>query len=388
MPPMTDRTVHVPAGQHAYDIHIGSGLLGRAGTLVSPFLSRPRVVVVTDRNVETAHGLALRTGLDAAGVEHAWLTLDPGESTKNFTQLEKLTIALLDLGVERNDCILAFGGGVTGDITGFAAAIVRRGCRFIQIPTTLLAQVDSAVGGKTAINVPGGKNLVGAFHQPVAVITDTATPDTLDPRERRAGYAEIVKYGLIGDRDFFDWLERNAQEVLSGDTPARIHAVTTSCRAKSAIVAGDEREKGQRALLNLGHTFGHCLETVYGYDGRLLHGEGVALGMVLAFDYSVRLGLCSPDDAQAVRAHLARSGLPVRFGDLPGGPLPDGERLVEIMMQDKKVEHGSLTLILAEGIGQARIHKNADTAGVRNFLDEKTGRNPGRNRRPPETRKR
>lgn len=368
---MNNDIVRVPLGARAYDIHIADGLIDRAGALVKPHLKRPRLVVVTDENVAAAQGARLKAGLAAGDVSAEFITLRPGEGTKSFAELEMLTLKLLDLGVERDDLVAAFGGGVIGDLTGFACAILRRGCGFAQIPTTLLAQVDSAVGGKTAINAPQGKNLIGAFYQPKIVIADVGSLSTLSPRELRAGYAEVVKYGLISDAPFFEWLEANGAALLSGDAAVLARAVKTSCEAKAAIVAADEREKGDRALLNLGHTFGHAFEAAFGYSDKLLHGEAVALGMALAFDYSARLGRCGEDDAERVKRHLKASGLPCAIGDL-GADLK-AEDLLAYMMQDKKVEQGALTLILADKIGAARIVKDADSADVLEFLKEKTG---------------
>lgn len=369
---MTTETVRVPLGERSYDIRIGGGLLDQAGGLLAPLLKRPRVAVVTDANVMAAQGERLKQGLEAGGVAADFITLAPGESTKSFSELETLTGRLLDLGVERDDMVLAFGGGVIGDITGFACSILRRGCCFAQVPTTLLAQVDSAVGGKTAINAPQGKNLIGAFHQPSLVIADINTLETLPARELRAGYAEAVKYGLIADAPFFTWCEKNGAALLEGDATARAYAVKISCESKAAIVGADEREKGKRALLNLGHTFGHAFEAHFGYTDRLLHGEGVALGMALAFDYSVRLGLCREADAARVRTHLAAAGLPSCIADLKQD-IP-AEILAEYMMQDKKVEQGKLTLILARSIGDAFIAKDVKLGDVAAFLKEKTGR--------------
>lgn len=368
---MTTETVRVPLGGRSYDITIGAGLIDKAGALLKPHLKRPRIVVVTDENVFVTQGERLREGLASAGVDADFITLAPGEATKSFSELEKLTARLLDLGVERDDVVIAFGGGVIGDLTGFAASVLRRGCRFAQIPTTLLAQVDSAVGGKTAINVPQGKNLIGAFHQPVAVIADIASLDTLPMRELKAGYAEVVKYGLISDPGFFRWLEDNGPALLEGDGAARIQAVKKSCEAKAAIVGADEKEKGKRALLNLGHTFGHAFEAHFGYSSKLLHGEGVALGMALAFDYSVSEGLCPASDANRVKAHLKTTGLPAEIADLKSDITAD--IIAKYMMQDKKIEQGKLTLILAKAIGDAFIAKDADLSRVTAFLKEKTG---------------
>ncbi len=369
---MTPETVRVPLGARSYDIKIGGGLLDKAGELIAPLLKRARVAVVTDEHVMAAQGERLKAGLATGGVEADFITLKPGEATKSFSELQALTGRLLDLGIERDDMVLAFGGGVIGDLTGFACSVLRRGCRFAQLPTTLLAQVDSAVGGKTAINVPQGKNLVGAFYQPALVIADIDALATLPPRELRAGYAEIVKYGLIADAAFFEWCEQNGRALLEGDAGARAQAVKVSCEAKAAIVSADEHEKGKRALLNLGHTFGHAFEAHFGYSDKLLHGEGVALGMALAYDYSVRLGHCPDEDAERVKAHIAASGLPAGIADLKT-QIP-ADTLVHYMMQDKKVEQGKLTLILARSIGDAFISKDAQAQDVAAFLKEKTGR--------------
>lgn len=370
---MSDEKIHIPLGARAYDIHIGDGLLDRAGEIISPFLSRPFAAIVTDENVYAAQGKRLESGLKNAGVTFEVIVLSPGEATKSFAQLEALTGRLLDLGVERNDLVIAFGGGVIGDLTGFACSILRRGCRFAQIPTTLLAQVDSAVGGKTAINVRQGKNLIGAFYQPSVVIADIATLDTLPPRELRAGYAEVVKYGLIGDAPFFQWLEANGAKILtSNGRNERIAAVKTSCAAKAAIVGEDEREHGRRALLNLGHTFGHALEAAFGYSDKLLHGEAVAAGMALAFDFSAQKNICPAGDAVRVKKHLADAGLPAGIGDLPKSDALTAGNLFELMLQDKKVESGNITLILARKIGEAFIEKAVNAEDIKTFLKEQT----------------
>ncbi len=369
---MTIDTVAVALGERAYDIHIGVGVLENAGAYLAPVLQRSRIVVVTDENVEAAQGVRLKAGLDAQRINHKFITLPPGEQTKSFSVLDSLTGELLDLDVERNDIVIAFGGGVIGDLTGFACAILRRGCRFVQVPTTLLAQVDSAVGGKTAINVPQGKNLIGAFHQPAMVLADIEALDTLPARELRAGYAEVVKYGLINDPVFYEWLESNNGKLFSTEgRTERQFAVKKSCLAKAAIVAKDEKEHGARALLNLGHTFGHALEGVFGYSAKLLHGEAVALGMTLAFEYSVRIGVCPAEDAARVKAHFTKCGLPSSFTDLKTDPIR-ADKLIALMMQDKKREAGKLTLILAKSIGEAFIFKDADTADILEFLKEKT----------------
>jgi 3-dehydroquinate synthase len=362
-------TVPVSLGQRSYDIHIGEGLLSRAGDIVAPFMKRPMTAIVTDENVAAAHLAALERALAAKGIRSTAIVMPPGEATKSYKHLAELCDRLLAAGIERRDRIIAFGGGVIGDLAGFAAAILRRGVDFIQIPTTLLAQVDSSVGGKTGINSPHGKNLIGAFHQPLAVITDITLLDTLPRRELAAGYAEVAKYGLLGDEGFFAWLEGSAPAILRGDTQARIHAVRRSCEAKAAIVAEDETETGVRALLNLGHTFGHALESATGYSQRLLHGEGVSIGMVQAFRFSERQRLCPPGTAERVARHLKGAGLPVHASEI-AGELPPPATLLDIMRQDKKAQGGKLTFILARGIGEAFIARDVADADVLDFLTE------------------
>ncbi|MFO1120847.1 MAG: 3-dehydroquinate synthase [Hyphomicrobiales bacterium] len=369
----SQQSVAVALGDRSYDILIGDGLLARSGAIVSPLLRRPVTAIVTDENLARTHLDALQASLAAAGITATAVVLPPGEGSKSFAQLARVCDALLGAGIERRDRIIAFGGGVIGDLAGFAAAILRRGVDFIQIPTSLLAQVDSSVGGKTGINTAHGKNLVGAFHQPVAVITDIALLDTLPRRELAAGYAEVAKYGLLGDASFFEWLEGNAELLMRGDRQARIHAIRRSCAAKARIVAEDETETGVRALLNLGHTFGHALEAATGYSQRLLHGEGVAIGMVQAFRFSEGLGLCRPGTADRVARHLKGAGLPVAASEIPG-ELPPPEALVEIMRQDKKAQGGKLTFILARGIGEAFVAKDVAEADVVAFLKGDLGR--------------
>ncbi|MDX5402531.1 MAG: 3-dehydroquinate synthase [Rhodobacterales bacterium] len=349
--------VHVPLGDRAYDVHIGPDLLGRAGAMVAPLLRRPRVAVITDENVAALHLDTLRAGLAASGITMEALILPPGEGTKSWPHLTACVEWLLEQKIERKDMVIAFGGGVIGDLVGFAAAILRRGVRFVQIPTSLLAQVDSSVGGKTGINSPHGKNLVGAFHQPSLVLADTAVLGTLTTRDFLAGYGEVVKYGLLGDHVFFQWLEGNASRAASGDMAARIHAVTRSVQMKAEIVVRDETEEGDRALLNLGHTFCHALEAATGYSDRLLHGEGVAIGCALAFELSSRLGLCPQEDPSRLRAHLREMKMKVDLSDITGD-LPDADGLIALMAQDKKVSDGKLTFILARGIGQAFITRD------------------------------
>jgi 3-dehydroquinate synthase len=358
-------TVPVALGDRSYDVRIEAGLLAHAGEALAPFARGRRFVIVTDENLR-AHLATLQASL---GVESEAIVLPAGESTKSWGQLEALTDRLLDLGVERSDHVIALGGGVIGDLVGFATAILKRGCNFVQFPTTLLAQVDSSVGGKTAINSRAGKNLIGAFHQPALVLIDPQVLDSLPPRELRAGYAEVVKYGLIDDFRFFEWCEANAAALLAGEAHAREHAIAHSVAAKARIVAEDERETtGKRALLNLGHTFGHALEAEAGFSDKLLHGEGVAAGMALAFAYSARLGLCPGQEAERVAAHLRAIGLP--DGLAAAGISASGARLVEHMLHDKKMTAGTLPFLLARGIGQTFLDKTIDLTDVEAFLDE------------------
>jgi len=362
-------SVRVALGDRAYDILIGRGLIAEAGRAIAERLPKVRAAIVTDETVGGLHLAGLTASLAAAGIDSVPIVVAPGEGSKNFATLETVVRAILAARLERGDIVVAFGGGVVGDLTGFAAAITRRGMRFVQIPTSLLAQVDSSVGGKTGINTAEGKNLVGSFHQPDLVIADTGILDTLSPREFRAGYAEVAKYGLIDDPAFFAWLEQNWQGILSGG-PEREHAVATSCRAKAKVVAADEHETGERALLNLGHTFGHALESATGYSQRLVHGEGVAIGMVLAHEFSARMNLCSPDDGIRVEAHLKAVGLPTRLSDIPGD-LPGADGLMKLIAQDKKVSRGTLTFILTHGVGKAFIAKDVPPAAVEAFLTDK-----------------
>ncbi len=355
--------IPVALGERSYEVRIESGLLARAANHLAPLSKGRPFVIVTDEHV-AQHLPALQAGL---GPSEA-IVLPAGESTKSWAQLEALTDRLLALGVERSDHVIALGGGVIGDLVGFATSIVKRGCNFVQIPTTLLAQVDSSVGGKTAINSAAGKNLVGAFHQPALVLIDPNLLDTLPPRELRAGYAEVVKYGLIDDFAFFEWCEANAAKLFAGDPRAREHAIAHSVAAKARIVAEDERETtGKRALLNLGHTFGHALEAETGFSDRLLHGEGVAAGMALAFAYSARLGHCPSQDAERVAAHLRAVGLP--DGLAAAGVTASGQRLVEHMLHDKKMAGGTLPFLLARGIGQTYLDRTVNLHDVAAFLD-------------------
>jgi 3-dehydroquinate synthase len=372
MPHSNDKrrdSVTVNLGQRTYDIHIGENLLQETGRHIAPLLNRPFAAIVTDENVARHHLKTLEASLAAAGIKSVAIILPAGEKTKGFAALADLCEKLLAAGVERRDRIIAFGGGVIGDLAGFAAAILRRGVDFIQIPTTLLAQVDSSVGGKTGINTAHGKNLIGAFLQPVKVLADTSLLETLPRRELAAGYAEVVKYGLLGDPSFFEWLETNAELLMRGDAQARAHAIQKSCSAKAAIVAEDETEQGVRALLNLGHTFGHALESATGYSNRLLHGEGVAIGMVQAFRFSEHLKHCKPGTADRVAKHLKSVGLPTHTSEIEG-PLPPIANLIAIMRQDKKAQSGKLTFILARSIGDAFIAKNVPDSAVADFLAE------------------
>lgn len=363
-------TVPVSLGERSYDILIGKGLIARAGEEVAKRLPGIRVAIVTDENVAKAHLEALTESFARVGIESTPVIVAPGEKSKSFSTLETVTNAVLAARLERGDAVVAFGGGVVGDLSGFVAGIVRRGMNFVQMPTSLLAQVDSSVGGKTGINTQYGKNLVGVFYQPQLVLADTQVLDTLSPREFRAGYAEVAKYGLIDRPDFFAWLEKNWQDVFAGGA-ARAQAIAESCRSKAAVVARDERENGDRALLNLGHTFGHALETATGYDSsRLVHGEGVAIGMALAHRFSVKMNLCGVEDAERVEAHLKAVGLPTTLNDVPGG-LPDAEKLMDFIAQDKKVARGALTFILTRGVGQSFIAKDVPPAAVLEFLKER-----------------
>jgi 3-dehydroquinate synthase len=360
--------IPVALGDRSYEVAIIPGALGQAGERLKRYARRGRFVVVTDTHVAATHLPTLTGSLEAAGIAVAPIILPAGESTKSWAELERLTDRLLELGVERSDHVVALGGGVIGDLVGFACSILKRGCGFVQVPTTLLAQVDSSVGGKTAINSRAGKNLVGAFHQPAHVLIDPDTLDTLPRRQLGAGYAEVVKYGLIDDPLFFDWCERNGETLLAGDPGARVHAIATSIAAKARIVAADERETaGVRALLNLGHTFGHALEAETGFSDTLLHGEGVACGMALAFRFSAAQGLCSDDDARRVSKHLAAAGLPTTLAAAQVDA--SGATLVGHMAHDKKMEGGKLPFLLARGIGRSFLAKDVDLGEVARFLD-------------------
>ncbi len=361
-------TVDVALAGRAYDIVIGRDVLAGLGARVAALRPGTRVAIVTDDVVAERHLAQAEASLATAGITTSRIVVAAGEASKSYPVFERVCEEVIAARIERGDLIVALGGGVVGDLAGFVASVVRRGIDFVQVPTTLLAQVDSSVGGKTGINSRHGKNLVGAFHQPILVLADTALLDTLPPRIMRAGYAEVAKYGLIGDADFFAWLEANWREVFAG-TAAREHAIAVSCRMKAQIVARDERETGDRALLNLGHTFGHALEAAAGFSDRLYHGEAIAIGMVLAFAFSARRGLCSQQDADRVVRHLAAVGLPTRISDIPG-ERPDADRLIELIGQDKKVRRGRLTFILAHGIGRSFIAPDIEVGDVREFLND------------------
>ena len=367
---MTDpSTVHVDLPGRAYDIVIGPDLLEQAARYLAPHLRRPRLAIVTDETVAELHLSRLTDVLSRAGIDTQTLVLPAGEPTKAWPGLIRTSEWLLDAGVERGDLVLALGGGVIGDLVGFAAAIARRGVRFVQMPTTLLAQVDSSVGGKTGINTAHGKNLIGAFHQPVLVLADTALLATLPRRDLLAGYGEVVKYGLLGDAAFYDWLEANAAAALTGDGAALAHAVRRSCEMKAGIVMRDETEQGERMLLNLGHTFCHALEAATGYSDRLLHGEGVAIGCGLALELSARLGLCPQEDPGRFAAHLRGLGMRAALADIPGD-LPGPQALLALMGQDKKVAEGRLRFVLTRGIGQAFVTADVPPGAVLDLLGE------------------
>ena len=365
--------VDVALENRAYDIVIGRGALASLGARIAALRPGVRTAVVTDKTVARHWLEPAEASLAAAGIPTSRIIVEEGEGSKSYAGLEKVSEALIAAKIERNDLVIALGGGVVGDLAGFAAAILRRGVDFVQVPTSLLAQVDSSVGGKTGINSPQGKNLLGAFHQPVLVIADTAVLDTLSPRQFRAGYAEVAKYGALGDEAFFAWLEANHAELFKGGV-AREHAIATSCRAKAAVVARDERETGDRALLNLGHTFGHALEAATGFSDRLFHGEGVAIGMVLAAQFSASLGMISPADAARLERHLVEVGLPTRLQEIAGFAqegLADADALMSLMAQDKKVRRGKLTFILLEAIGRAVIARDVEPTRVRDFLRDR-----------------
>jgi 3-dehydroquinate synthase len=371
-PVRSDPTVvRVALDARSYDIVIGRDLLASLGSRIAALRPGAKVVIVTDHNVARHHLAGAEAALACAGVVANRVIVPPGEASKSYRVFEQVCEAVIAARIERGDLIVALGGGVIGDLAGFVAAVMRRGLDYVQVPTTLLADVDSSVGGKTAIDSAHGKNLIGAFHQPILVLADTALLDTLPAREFRAGYAEVAKYGLLGDAGFFAWLEANWREIFAGGSAAREHAIAISCRAKAAIVARDERETGDRALLNLGHTFGHALEAACGFSDRLLHGEAIAVGMALAGEFSARRqGLLPPAEAARAVRHLATVGLPTRLKDIPG-PLPSIDQLMDLIAQDKKVKRGMLTFILMRGIGAAFIENGVDAREVRTFLTEK-----------------
>jgi 3-dehydroquinate synthase len=371
------RAVNVPLGMRAYDVLIGPGLVAQTGHLIAKRLGAAKCAIVTDENVAHRHLAALEGTLKQEGLLAGSIVLKPGEATKCFTVLATLSERLLELGIERGDLVVAFGGGVIGDLAGFAASILRRGVRFVQIPTSLLAQVDSSVGGKTGIDMPQGKNLIGAFHQPSLVIADTDTLRTLPEREMRAGYAEVAKYGLLGDAPFFAWLEESWKEVFAFEPEAIARAIETSVKAKAGIVGRDETEQGERALLNLGHTFGHALEAWCGYSDRLLHGEAISIGMAQAFRFSEALGDCPSGTAERVAEHFEAVGLPTHIADIPGDK-PGVAGLMRLMGQDKKVRRGKLTFILARGIGEAYVAHDVAPERISDFLSAEIGAPGGR----------
>ena len=365
----SETTIKVTLPGRSYPIVIGEGLIASAGRRIASALPGARCAVVTDQTVAALHLDPLKVSLEAQGLFLGDAVVAPGETSKSFPVLARLCETLLKLGVERGDCVIAFGGGVVGDLAGFAASILRRSVRVAQMPTTLLAQVDSSIGGKTGIDTPQGKNLIGTFHQPSLVLADVSVLSTLTPREFRAGYAEVMKYGLLGDAPFFAWLEQHWPQVFSGEGGERRKAIETSVRAKAAIVEADEREEsGSRALLNLGHTFGHALEAFAGYSDRLLHGEAIAIGMRLAFTYSVEHGLCPAEDAARVERHLAAVGLPSGIADIPG-KTPTTGQLLRLMAQDKKVKGGRLALVLVRGIGKAFVEHDVPLDRLTAFLE-------------------
>jgi 3-dehydroquinate synthase len=370
-------SIKVPLPEREYNIEIGQDLLSTSSDYIFPLLRRQKVVIVTDENVAALHLETLENSLDAAKIFHSTLTLPPGEATKSWTYLQKTVDFLLEEKTERADVIIALGGGVIGDLVGFAAAILRRGVSFVQIPTSLLAQVDSSVGGKTSINTSQGKNLVGAFHQPSLVLSDVEVLNTLQKRDFMSGYGEVVKYGLLGSEDFFVWLEKNGSALVTGDITARLEAVRMSCQIKVDIVAKDETEQGDRALLNLGHTFSHALEAATGYSNRLMHGEGVAIGCVLAFELSARLGLCPQEAPSRVRAHLQKMGMKTEIADIKGS-LPAAAELLLIMAQDKKVVGGKLNFILVNDIGKSFMTSDIDKDTILSVLHDSAQSKPSR----------
>jgi 3-dehydroquinate synthase len=361
--------VRVELGARSYDIEVGPKLLAASGEMILERIGKRKCAIVTDENVAALHLDSLQASLTSAGLSHDTIVVPAGEPTKSFSMLAETCEKLLEMEVERGDLVIAFGGGVIGDFAGFAASILRRGVRFVQIPTTLLSQVDSSVGGKTGINTKQGKNLIGSFHQPSLVLIDTDVLNTLPERQLAAGYAEVVKYGLIDDEPFFSWLEQNGERIISGDQQARIHAIAASCRAKARVVAEDEHETGRRALLNLGHTFGHALESWGGYSGRIIHGEGVAIGIVMAFELSEQLGYCQSGVTARVERHLRQIGLPTRIKERADDTGPSVEQLLNAMTQDKKVEGGKLVFIMARGIGESFIDPDVPFEALKTYLE-------------------
>ena len=366
-------TLNVALGQRSYDIVTGEGILQHAGSIIHPLLASNRTILISDENIEKLWLKTVEESLDEAGIEYHSIVLESGEHTKSYNHVETLTGQFLDARIERSTTLIAMGGGVVGDLVGFCAAITLRGLNFVQIPTTLLAQVDSSVGGKTGINMPQGKNLIGAFHQPQLVLTDICTLDTLPARDLRSGYAEIVKYGMIDNKDFFNWLEINGPAVvgvgIKADKAVRHHAILTSCMTKAAIVSADETEQGSRALLNMGHTFGHVLEAKTEYSKALTHGEAVSIGMSMAFDLSVRIGICPSEDRDRLKRHLKMCGLPIGLNELKDDSW-SASNLIDLMHQDKKVSGGILTFILAHGIGKPVITNDVGIADVTAVLDD------------------
>ena len=361
-------TLHVPMGERSYDIFIGDGAISHAGSLIKDILKAPRAIIVTDENIAPSWLEPLKTSLNDAGIKTREIILPPGEHTKSVSHLEQLLDNLLENNIDRKTTLIALGGGVIGDLTGFAAAVVMRGVDFVQVPTTLLSQVDSSVGGKTGIDTRFGKNLIGTFHQPRAVITDTSTLDTLPMRERLCGYAEVIKYSVINDQEFYNWLIENGQKVLNGNPAARREAVRRSCANKAEIVVADEREQGLRALLNLGHTFGHALEAQIGFEDKLKHGEAVSIGMIMALELSVRLAMASETDRDSLCDHLKTVGLPVDLTGLAGGNWT-ADALLDHMGRDKKTQDGKLTFILARAIGNSFVANDVDHDAVKGVLE-------------------
>jgi 3-dehydroquinate synthase len=372
-------TTTVGLGERAYDIVVGRGLLSSIGRRIAELKPGAKAAIVTDENVAREYLARTEGSLTEAGISSMHVAVPPGEGSKSVASFERVCDALIAARIERGDIVVALGGGVVGDLAGFAAASVRRGLDFVQVPTSLLAQVDSSVGGKTGINSRHGKNLIGAFHQPRLVIADTALLDTLPVPEFRAGYAEVAKHGLLGDADYFEWLEANWRDVFSGVPPQganiapRDYAVLRSIQIKAAVVARDERETGDRALLNLGHTFGHAFEAAAGFSGKLLHGEAVAIGIACAFEFSARLGLLPQAEAERAIRHIAAVGLPTHIRDVPA-VTTNADALMDLIAQDKKVKRGTLTFILVRGIGQSFVARDVDPAQVRAFLEEKLSR--------------